>query len=256
MNPERLEALLWERIDGTISDDDLAEIEAALAEHPGPGLLEREIAHMAEGLENLHRVSPPGELRARIDNALSHAGRPGVAAEVSAAVVNHQWAARPQRWLPLAACVLIGVGVGYLLPTSGGDAIDESRVVGTIGANAPPHGPPLMIDLDGELGSVIVSCGGTSTTVDLNLTTEAEVTLTLEQSGEVLEIRALDDTGGAPTTVSIAGGAVVLHTSGPGGPRLGVTTGEGPAPLRIVVTADGTVVAERWISLPEAGDRS
>ena len=255
MNPERLEALIWERIDGTINDDDLAEIEAILAENPDPRSLESEIASIVEGLETLRRVSPPGELRARIDNALSRTDLSRGAAETPPAVVNHRWAARQRRWLPLAACVLIGAGVGYLLSSIGGDAIDESQVVATIGAPAPPHGPPMVFELDGELGSVIVSRGDTSTAVDLDLSTDAEVTLTLEQTGQVLEISALDDTGGAPTTVSIADGAVALRTRGPGGPRLEVT-GAGPAPLRIEVTADGAVVAERWVDLPEVGGRS
>ena len=43
MKPERLEALLWERIDGVIDDADRAELEAYLTEHHEARELDEEL---------------------------------------------------------------------------------------------------------------------------------------------------------------------------------------------------------------------
>ena len=55
MKLERLEALLWERIDGVIDDGDRAELEAFLAEHQGARVLDEELTALAEGLGKLDR---------------------------------------------------------------------------------------------------------------------------------------------------------------------------------------------------------
>ncbi len=47
MKHERLEALLWERFDGVISDADRTELEAYLAEHSEARELEEEIRVLA-----------------------------------------------------------------------------------------------------------------------------------------------------------------------------------------------------------------
>ena len=76
MNTDRLEALLWARIDGTIEPEELAELEAHLAEHPEPREIERQITTIAEELDTLEKVQPPQELRERIDGALANATSP------------------------------------------------------------------------------------------------------------------------------------------------------------------------------------
>ncbi|MBW2668110.1 MAG: hypothetical protein JRE13_17605, partial [Deltaproteobacteria bacterium] len=76
MKGERLEALLWERIDGVIDDTDRAELEAFLAEHQGARALEEELIALADGLANVVELDPPGELRPRINRALEAARPP------------------------------------------------------------------------------------------------------------------------------------------------------------------------------------
>ena len=53
MITERLEALLWARVDGTIEPEELAELEAHLAEHPEPRDIERQVAVIAGELEKM-----------------------------------------------------------------------------------------------------------------------------------------------------------------------------------------------------------
>ena len=77
MKPDRLEALLWERIDGVISEEDHAELERTLAESGDARELEREIAALAERLSQTAEVPPPSDLRQKIDAALDAARPPG-----------------------------------------------------------------------------------------------------------------------------------------------------------------------------------
>ena len=56
MNTDRLEALLWARIDGTIEPEELAELEAHLAEHPEPREIERKITTIAHGLDTREKI--------------------------------------------------------------------------------------------------------------------------------------------------------------------------------------------------------
>ena len=85
MNNDRLEALLWARVDGTIDPQELAELEAHLAEHPESREIERQITTIAEGLDALEKVQPPSELRGRIDSALEHATPPAARTDHSTA---------------------------------------------------------------------------------------------------------------------------------------------------------------------------
>ena len=81
MNIDRLEALLWARIDGTIEPEELAALEAHLAEHPEPRDIERQISVMAEELGRLEDEEPPAVLRERIDGALANATPPAARAD-------------------------------------------------------------------------------------------------------------------------------------------------------------------------------
>ena len=71
MRPERLEALLWDQIDGVIDDAHLAELETYLAEHYEARELKEELELLAGRLADLVEMEPPDELRPRIDRALA-----------------------------------------------------------------------------------------------------------------------------------------------------------------------------------------
>lgn len=257
MNPERLETLLWERIDGTIGDTDLAELEAALAEHPEPRHLEREITRLAEQLDELPRVAPKGELKVRVAAALAEADAPARrAAEVPAAIRRSRWTEGPAAWLPLAACLVIGFAAGQLLPSIGGVAVDELKVAGTMGSGTARPGPPLSIDLGGSVGTLTVARDVSSTTIELNLAADADVMLSLEQPNGGLAVSELDGTARSGNSLSVVGGTVVLRTRGPGTSRLGVTAGNSAAPLRLELRIHGKTVVDRWIATPGIGGGS
>lgn len=246
MNRDRLEALLWERIDGTINNEDLTELESVLAEHPEPRHLESEIDRLAEDLGRLQRVAPPGELRSRIGDALVGASPPAPATRKANPVHGLRPAAgASHRWLPLAACLLVGVAVGYLLPRINGGAFDENGVTGTMGATAAAARH--TTELGDGLGTLTVTGDSAAVTIELAVSSSEEVVLTVEQPGGELAVSSFDESGGPSSDLSVSGGTVVLRTRGNGRYALGVTGADVPAPLHITVTAGGSVIAQRTL---------
>ena len=248
MNSERLEALLGERIDGTIGDAERAELEAALAADPEASRLGTEILRVAAQLENLPRLAPAPGLRPRIDAALAEARAPGPPATMRAtSIPRRRRISRPAAWLPLAACLVIGVALGLMLSSIGGVSVEESKAAGAMGADAARSGPPLRLELGRGLGMLTATRTGTTAIIELRLETDDEVTLAVGQPGAEIAISELGDDAGPDRSLTVAEGRVVMRTRGPGAIRLGLTAGSDTAPLHLEVSADGESVAERWV---------
>jgi hypothetical protein len=244
MNTDRLEALLWARIDGTIDPEELAELESHLAEQPEPRKIESQITAIAGGLEELEAVQPPSELRGRIDSALENAAPPEKHAAIPSRIpAPPSW---QTRWLPLAACLLIGVAIGYLMHPGAGGSIDREEVTGSM---LTPTGylesAPIEIVLDG--GSVIASRSGADIVVDVTLTTEVELGVTLAGAEGPVRMASLNSTNSQGTEISTEQGWLVLRTRGPGAVVLALSTSTTGDPLRVQVSADGLPAEERWI---------
>ncbi|HSN53924.1 MAG TPA: hypothetical protein VLT32_04600 [Candidatus Sulfomarinibacteraceae bacterium] len=248
MNSERLEALLWERIDGTINDAERDELETALAADPGARRLEAEIAHMAGRLEALPRLTPGRDLRSRIASALSEARAPGPPAAIHASSIPRRRSIhRPAAWLPLAACLVIGVAFGLILASIGGVAVETSKATGAMGADTARPGTPLRFELDSGLGLLTVTRTGPEAIIELRLETDDEITLAVGQPGAEITISELGDAAGPDRSLTVVEGRMVMRSRGPGAIRLGITAGSDTAPLHLEVSADGATVAERWV---------
>ena len=249
MNTERLEALLWARVDGTIDPEELAELEAHLAEHPEPREIERQITTIAEELDSLEKVQPPSELRERIRGALENAAPPSARTDHSPAALHphsaHSW---PAKWLPLAASLLIGVSIGYLLHPNAGGSIDQSVVTGTM---ATPPGQTetgrVEIQLDAGAGSIIASRDRADVVVDVVLTTEIDVAVTLGSAAGPVRLESLLSSDASATEVTTQNGWVVMRTVGPGTATVSVNAIDAAEPLRLQVSTGGFVTEERWI---------
>jgi hypothetical protein len=246
MNIERLEALLWARIDGTIDPQELAELEAHLAEHPKSTDIERQITVMAEELPQLERAQPPSELRERIDSALESAMRP-IAHQAKSLLARPapSWQAR---WLPFAASLLIGVAIGYLLHPGVNSSIDQSVVTGTMVTqpNHPQTGR-VEIQLDGGAGSVVASRDRADVVVDVALTAAIDLGITLAGTGGPVQLESLSSTNASDTNVATHHGWVVIRTVGPGELTFSAVASEIDDPIRIQVSSGGFAVEERWI---------
>ena len=246
MKIDRIEALLWAQIDGTIEPRELAELEAHLAEHPQPREIERQITAIAEGLDNLRQVQPPPELRERIDGALANASPP-----TAHSTSTHQTNSAPvwsARWLPLAASLVIGVAVGYLLHPDTGVSIDRTGVTGSmLTPAAQPEAAPVEIRLDAGAGSVSASRSGADVVVDVTLTTEIDLGVTLASAGGTVRFAGLNSSNASATEVTTEQGWVVIRTRGPGTVTLSVSASDADDPLRLQVSANGVPAEERWI---------
>lgn len=244
MNTERLEALLWARTDGTIDPQELAELEALLSERPQPQEIERQITVIARGLEELDAAEPPRELRERIDTALAHAAPPTARATLwLKRNTAPSWRAR---WLPLAACLLIGVAIGYLVHPGTGGSIDRAVVTGAmVTPMENMASPPVEVAFDG--GVVVASRSGSDTVVDVTLTRNVELGVTLAGAEGPVGLANLNSTTAAATEVRTETDRVFLRTRGPGTVVLTVSTSTVAEPLRLQVSVNGVVSEDRWI---------
>ena len=249
MNNDRLEALLWARIDGTIEPEELAELEAHLAEHPEPREIERQITTIAEELDGLEKVQPPRDLRRRIDGALATATSPAARTDHPATMPHTRPApAWPARWLPLAASLVIGVSIGYLLHPGTSGSIDRSEVTGTMITPADqPVAARVEIDLDDGAGHVVASRDKADVVIDMTLTTEIHASVSLAGEGGPVRLESLFSTNASATEVTTDHGWVVVRTTGPGAVTFSVIASNADDPLRLQVSSGGFVTDERWI---------
>ena len=249
MNTERLEALLWARVDGTIDPEELAELEAHLAEHPEPREIERQITTIAEELDSLEKAQPPSELRGRIHSALENAAPPSARTDHSPAALHpHSAPAWPAKWLPLAASLLIGVSIGYLLHPNAGGSIDQSVVTGTM-VNPPGQTETgrVEIQLDAGAGSIVAMRDRANVVVDVVLTTEIDVAVTLGSAAGPVRLESLLSSNASASEVTTHNESVVVRTVGPGTATVLVNAIDAAEPLRLQVSTGGFVTEERWI---------
>jgi hypothetical protein len=256
MKPERLESLLWECVDGTISGEALADLEGHIDQHPEARELQREIEKLAKQLDGLGRAVPPKNLRARIAVALPDAPPSIRETPLAAAPVLSLPKRRPMIWLPMAASLLVGVTVGYLLQPGAGVAVDRSSVVGTMTAASPePAAGDLVIDLGGQAGMVAVSRRGGETAIRVELATETDLEIDLEVADGVLLLSRIDPADDAGFEVTTAAGKTVLRTRGPAARRFEITATDEAVPVRFVIRSNGAVVAEGWLDDDPDRDR-
>jgi anti-sigma factor RsiW len=253
MTPDRLEALLWERVDGTIAADDLAELEAFLAAHPEAQALEHEVARLAGLLDERTRLAPPAELRGRIERALATAEQP--AGEAHTVRTFGPRAGMPQRlwwWLPVAASLVVGVAIGYLLHSGVAGPVDVLDAAGAMQAS-PVHEASAAFELEAGQGRVVVTRVGVEVSLDLTLHSEAELELVVEAESGSLAAAALTSGASRPASLTMAGGRAVFTTHGPSMHRVSVTADEAGAALRLQVLVDGVLVEERSIAPSRQG---
>ena len=245
MNIDRIEALLWARIDGTIEPEELAELETHLAESPEPQKLERQVSAIASGLDELETAPTPSELRGRINDALEHAAPPEVRPHAN--VRTHSAPIWQAKWLPLAASLVIGVAIGYLMHPGTSGSIDQGGVSGSmLTPTIHPETAPVEITLD-QGGNVVASRSETDLVVDVSVSAEIEVGVTLAGTAGPLSLAGLHASNASATEVTTEQGWVVLRTHGPGTLTLAVSASAPDEQLRLQVSVNGRPVEERWI---------
>ena len=251
MNKDRLEALLWARVDGTIDPESEAELEAHFVEHPENRKVERQITAMAEGLLHLEQEDPPSILRERIKGAVKVAKPPRPYHERSTtALDSRSKAASLPKWLPLAASLLIGVAIGYLLHPGAGGSIDRAGVTGSMMAPSDHPATGLVeIPLDAGAGSIVASRDGADVVISVRLNTEIAVAVALGSAGGPVRFKGLLGSNASTTEVRTDNGVIVLRAVGPGTATVSISAIDAAEPLRIDVSSGGLMVGEHWIDL-------
>ncbi len=252
MRLERLETLLWERIDGVISAEDEGELMAFLAEDNEARELELELITLAKRLARVREVVPPHVLRERISKALAAARVP----EAQGRTPTVMPVRSPVRWGPrvlaTAASLLVGVAIGLLLDLGGGRPVDESKAAGAIyvaDAREAPVGWEMV--LGGGVGKLEARRSDNELSVEVRLGEEHEVVLHVDAESGALEITGVRGEGGGADEVLAHEGVVVVRATGPASTGVALSCSDRGAPVRVVVSLDGERVAERWLGPAE-----
>lgn len=247
MTPEHLEALLWERIDGTLSADDRNNLETHLADNSEAEKLAEEVTALADFLVSIPPVPSPAGLRAAINQGLGgvlpHTGSTTTRSAVTRRKATDSWRLR---LLPLAAGLLIGAGVVQLLHMGAGGPVKDSSVLGTmIATPALETASVVEIELGPEVGSVTAVWDESIVTIDTLLAGPAELQLVLEATHGDLVLVGTTQTETSSSRVQSEKGRLVLVTDGPGTHRLVAETATDANETLLTVLVDQQVVAER-----------
>jgi hypothetical protein len=152
------------------------------------------------------------------------------------------------RWLPLAASLLIGVTVGYLMHPGTRGSIDRSGVTGTmLTPPAQPGAAPVEIHLDADAGNVSASRAGADIVIEVKLIAEIDIEVTLAGDSGPVRFAGLNSTNASATEVTTERGWVSVRTIGPGTLTLAASAADVDDMLKLQVSIDGILAEERWI---------
>jgi len=255
MNAERLESLVWESLDGTITAEERADLEEHIERHPEARELQREIEKLAEQLDGLGRAAPPESLRPRIAAALQAVPAPTRETQpVSSFVPAVASKQRSIAWLPLAASLLVGVAVGYLLQPGAGLSVDRSRAAGAMTSTSPEFAArKVEIDLGDRAGTIVVGPHAGGAAISIELATATELEIVLEAAGGMLLPTGIDTIDSAGFEVSAIAGRIVIRTHGPAAHELEFAATGITEPVHLVIRSNGAVVADDWLNAGGSG---
>jgi hypothetical protein len=234
MTNDDLERLVWDRVDGTISSEDEIRLERLLAADASARTRCGELEQMAGGLASIGSVTPPAELRPRIERALAGTSPRW---RRSAAPVR-MWRAR---FAYLAAGILLGlVAARLLLPSA---EVDRRLAAGAM--TFPDSALTLSLERAGQ--AAIWRTGGSITVVELEILDGSSFEVVMEaDSGNLTLSRA--ELGNAHAVEAVVeAGRVRIEGSGPGRSRVAVGSEVEEAAISVRVMSDGRLVAERLV---------
>ena len=248
MMNEDLERLAWQRIEGEISPADRESLERLEAADPElRGDIER-IRVLSEVLARFQEVTPPPELRTRIDRAVASSS-PGWRRP---APVFNVW--RP-RLAYLAAGLLVGAVVARLLLPVSDRQIDVDQLTGAM--RAAPGQPigGLQVELDGGRGTLSQWRDGNLLMTALDLSVEQAVDLVLEAEEGGVDLLNAFHAGGTASELLVEEDRLVVHAEGAGRHVVSVMPQRKDTTVHVVVVSGGDVLASQQVMLHELGQR-
>ena len=106
---------------------------------------------------------------------------------------------------------------------------------------------PVEIHLEARGGSVTASRSGTDVVVDVTLTTDVEVGVTVAGTSGPVNFENMSSTTGSATEVMTEQGWVVVRSNGPGTVTFSVKAIDAEDPLRLQLSSEGVLIDEAWI---------
>ena len=252
MRSEKLERLIWERIDGTIADEDRERLEAYLTNHSEARDCEQDLTVLAELLEGVEAVASPLGLRTRIEQAITSGS---ASAKQSAGWLEALRLAlttgRGGRYAHLAAGLFVGV-VGYHLLSSElttGQAADVSGLYGSMSLPGS-EGKTMEIDLAGVEGSLALHREQSLIVANLHILDEGEIELLIDFGEGNFRLERLEESGAGSSQISIEKSRIVLKMVGVGRYSLAAAVEEVRS-IEIVILGHGKVLLEREVRVLE-----
>jgi hypothetical protein len=140
------------------------------------------------------------------------------------------------------------VAIGYLLQPGTGGPVDEAQVAGAMRATTvTAEAAPVIVDLGADTGRVVASRVGSNLVIDIGLVRPVDLRLDLEAADGEIRLTGMSRTAVSPSEMTLENGQLTVRARGPGTQRIEAgLTGEASR-VWFRVTADGTVVFERWI---------
>jgi len=244
---EKTEILMWEKIDGTISQQDETRLEEVLTKDAEAREHFEELIKFTDLLGGVEELEPPTALRARIEGAIDFDRYAAPTQSAAPPFFQRLFPFRVDFRLAAAAAVGLIVGViGYHLvvfdPGPKG-ALDNADYVGTIGPN---NG--FEIDLAGIQGTVDFNQDDALAISRVKIASQREIELYLEYEGRSLEFRAVGDANSPLHDISLAGNIIILKNLGEAEYVATFRKEDGAAaPLRIRLLSEGELLLEKEI---------
>jgi hypothetical protein len=241
-----LEALIWSRLDGTLTPEEEDRLESWLTGNTEARTLEESVVGLSRQLEQVRDLPPPDELKGRILRAVAErrvaASAPSPWLDGLRRALGREWRVR---YAYLAAGLVVGV-IGYHLATGLGRPApaDDSAFYGAMRpAVSAPAGSPLALELAASRGSLDLGRHDHLLLLDLQLAPGPAVTVTLAGSG--FELRSLEAEGTEPCRLKAAPGLVTLEPGEAGRFRVAVKVADSSSFLELSVLADHQTLLHR-----------
>jgi hypothetical protein len=148
----------------------------------------------------------------------------------------------------VAASLVLGVAIGYLLQPGATGPIDESRAAGAMRATAvTTETAPVIVDLGADTGRIVANRAGSDLVIDIGLVRGLDLRLDLEAADGEIQLTGMIHSVDGPSEMTLEDGRLTVRARGPGTQRVKVGLTEEASRVWFRATADGTVVIERWI---------
>ena len=204
------EALMWAKIDGSISAGDEARLESLLGGDAEAREFFEELTRFNEILGVVDELEPPTALRQRIEGAIDF-DRYAAREVATSPSFFRRWLPAPLNFSMVgaaAAGLVVGI-VGYHLVATG-PALEDSELTGTM----KPMPEVVSIAVDGVRGRVSFEEHGGLAVSRIELASQREIEMQLDYAGSSVGFEAMGDPQNPLHDISVKGNSIIVNNLG------------------------------------------